>query len=287
MYLSYIPEKFIHDEHLKYVDYRDVKKNVYAVTTYGRVINVKSGKELKQTDKCGYRTVKLRCINKKSRTIYVHRLVANAFIPREFDDNGIEKTCVNHKDLNPWNNFVGNLEWVTHKENVIHAYDNDATNHISDDNADNDYSFVYIGTGRSWDNQVGEDNNNARLNNDQVHMICQALEDGKTSREITEMIDIEYNRNNIALISSIRQGKRWSSISSQYSISKIRERKTKSITPYLNDICKMIAKGFTDEEIIKTIPHEDYPDFRFKYFLYDIRSGRRHQSIMNKVINDD
>jgi hypothetical protein len=52
-----------------------------------------------------------------------HRLVAFAFIPK------IEgKNFVNHKDCNPQNNNVDNLEWVTHRENVQHAYDNGRIN---------------------------------------------------------------------------------------------------------------------------------------------------------------
>ena len=38
MYLSYVPDKLIHDEHLKYIDYENIKKNMYAINTYGRVI---------------------------------------------------------------------------------------------------------------------------------------------------------------------------------------------------------------------------------------------------------
>lgn len=50
-------------------------------------------------------------------TYYVHRLVASAFI--SIPQNA---TCVNHKNGKPSDNRVENLEWVTHAENVRHAY---------------------------------------------------------------------------------------------------------------------------------------------------------------------
>ncbi|WP_436863644.1 HNH endonuclease [Mammaliicoccus sciuri] len=57
-------------------------------------------------------------INKKQKHFYVHRLLAQAFIP-----NPLNKPQVNHKDGNPSNNDLNNLEWVTASENVQHAYD--------------------------------------------------------------------------------------------------------------------------------------------------------------------
>jgi hypothetical protein len=88
----------------------------YAVTPLGEVLNIATGKTLTpRLSKDGYPRVSLY-VNKKPRAVYVHRLVAKAFIP-----NPENKPCVNHKDGIKYNSRVDNLEWVTHKENHEHA----------------------------------------------------------------------------------------------------------------------------------------------------------------------
>lgn len=69
-------------------------------------------KLLKQGTTRGY---KLTCLykNGKGKQYWVHRLVAIAFIP-----NPNNLPVVNHKDENPSNNNVNNLEWCTQEYNI-------------------------------------------------------------------------------------------------------------------------------------------------------------------------
>lgn len=71
---------------------------------------------LKQKNTQGYMTVML-WNNKKRKDAKVHRLVAEAFIP---NPDGLP--VVNHKDENPSNNCVENLEWCTQQYNIVYGF---------------------------------------------------------------------------------------------------------------------------------------------------------------------
>lgn len=60
----------------------------------------------------GYKCIKI-CKNRVKKTLYIHRLVAEAFIP-----NPENKAEVNHIDGNRANNNLSNLEWMTRLENI-------------------------------------------------------------------------------------------------------------------------------------------------------------------------
>lgn len=63
----------------------------------------------------GYESVMLRK-NGRQRRFYVHRLVAEAFLPNE---QSLRE--VNHRDENKSNNKLENLEWCSHSYNMKYA----------------------------------------------------------------------------------------------------------------------------------------------------------------------
>ncbi|PEP03807.1 endonuclease [Bacillus toyonensis] len=92
----------------------DEKKECY-VSTKGRIktVNKATGKEY--FNKVGRQTTGYMNI-RTNKTQYVHRIVANAFIP-----NPENKPTVNHLNGLFYDNRVENLEWATYKEQVEHA----------------------------------------------------------------------------------------------------------------------------------------------------------------------
>lgn len=90
-------------------------EGLYQITDEGQVYSIHSKKFLKpRKDKDGYLLINLYK-DKKQYTRKVHRLVAEAFLP-----NPEGKSDVNHIDCQRDNNSVANLEWMTHRENVIY-----------------------------------------------------------------------------------------------------------------------------------------------------------------------
>lgn len=94
---------------------------IYYVSDHGRVKSYKCGNERimkPYTTATGYLRIGI-WVNDKQKMHKIHRLVANAFI-----ENIDNKPEVNHKDTIKTNNHIDNLEWVTRKENIQHAWQN-------------------------------------------------------------------------------------------------------------------------------------------------------------------
>lgn len=95
-------------------------EGLYKVSNLGNVMGLKRGKILSpQERQHGYLAV---CLygrpskNGRFRQVSVHRIVAEAFVP---NPNRFKE--VNHKDENKQNNVAENLEWCSHKQNVLYG----------------------------------------------------------------------------------------------------------------------------------------------------------------------
>jgi len=89
----------------------------YEISDHGRVKSLKRNIILKtRKNRDGYRIVNLS-ENGKQDTFLVHRLMGISFIP-----NLNNLRCINHLDGIKENNVLDNIEWVTHSENLLHAY---------------------------------------------------------------------------------------------------------------------------------------------------------------------
>ena len=110
--------------------WKDIKnyEGLYQISSYGRVKSLERkdgiGRNIKERIlKPGINTKKYFFIslskNNNQKTYVIHRLVALHFIP-----NSLNKPQVNHIDSDKSNNYIDNLEWCTHSENIQHAWKN-------------------------------------------------------------------------------------------------------------------------------------------------------------------
>jgi hypothetical protein len=168
----------------------------YKVSNKGNVIRRSSNNyEWKpistSTNRHGYRVCHIQVEGKnKPLNVAVHRLVAEKFLHKPKDH---KKRWVNHIDGDKSNPDFSNLEWATRSDNAQHA----------------------LTTGLL---AVGERSGHAKMNDKDVHLICEYLERGLSPSQIEKTISLPHiSKKNI---SKIRSGSRWTHISSQYDFSK-------------------------------------------------------------------
>lgn len=98
-------------------------KKRYAISNYGRIIsytnNIEDGDHIRGGKLRGYPTLPLRPFG-KSKTFYVHKLVAQLFLPK----TAPKQDNVIHLDYNKSNNYIENLQWATKAEMFAHQQNN-------------------------------------------------------------------------------------------------------------------------------------------------------------------
>ena len=186
----------------------------YTINTNGQVYSNITKQFLKPfKNPSGYLLVD---IHHKKQSYYrqVHRLVAEAFIP-----NPKRLPTVNHIDGNKENNSVENLEWMSIKDNVRHAWR----------------------TGLAKP-RYGTANPANKYSEEQIHAVCQYLEcpiiynyeiANKCGVDVTTIRDIKF------------RGK-WKQIADLYNINHVRG----GLQSYRKEIERLILKEKMDDDDI-------------------------------------
>lgn len=153
--------KFITEKEIQGIDIMR-----YMCSNYGKVYDIKRNVYVSINGRNDlYLSVNLHTIY-GIKTQLLHRLVAMLFV------EGDTTLTVNHKNGCKWDNSYRNLEWISQRDNLIHA--------------------IEMGL-----NYRGEDKPNAKLKNEQVHEICKLLEFGTNYDEIVQKIPNISNIPNI------------------------------------------------------------------------------------------
>jgi len=154
----------------------------YAVSKCGKIFNLNTGRQLREDIGNNGRARITVCKNNKPKRFQVHRLIAELFIP-----NPLDKETVNHKDGNPLNNHVDNLEWNTRQENQRHAVENELC-------------------------PRGEENGNSCNKESTVKKVCELIQAGFQRSYILNETDISKSS-----FDDIRRRKTWAWLSHSYS----------------------------------------------------------------------
>lgn len=150
----------------------------YLASTKGQIGSIKNGhfKVISQrSHNKGYNRVDLWYEN-QSKYYLVHKLVTLAFYGKRPKNKE-----VNHINTNKKDNRLENLEYVTKKENMQHAFRNGL-----------------------YDKNIGEESNLAKLSNKNVKRIKQLLLENNSPKKISKMYNVHY-----ATIGAIKAGRIW------------------------------------------------------------------------------
>lgn len=240
----YFPEEWIRIS----VYLHDIK-DIYWVSTCGRIYNERTNSIMKQSyNRNGYKILSLSTIDNKSVNMLVHRLVMICFrnIPN------YDQLQVNHIDGNKENNNIENLEWVTAAENTRHAFR----------------------TGLR---------NNMLISVQDAHNICALLEQRMSYRDICNSLGFNYDERMSECIANIRTGISYKDISCNYNIPEARSNKQIFTDDQIRFICEQLENHVRSTAILRQmVDYDNLPQdeqANLLSLISEIKSGRKFNYI--------
>jgi hypothetical protein len=177
---------------------------VLSISQYGNIVNSKTGKpRYTTTNKQGYLVTQIVEVGKR-KTLKVHRLVAEMFLPEPDEELLLKcskehhgKVLVKHLDNNKLNNYYTNLMYSDLLGNTVQAWDD---------------GLIF--------GLKGSLNGRATLSEDLVHAICKDYQEGMKPKAAVAKYNISTQQ-----ATKIKAGIQWKHIWCQYDIKVNRREK--------------------------------------------------------------
>lgn len=184
----------------------------------------------------GYYRLKIIMDNGDKVSMFIHRLMALTYLP-----NPENKEEVNHIDGNKLNNKLSNLEWVTKKENLLHAHK------------------------LKLRDNTGEGNPRNILSEQEVVEIYAALYEGARNCDLADKYGVDKGT-----IASIKSKQNWSHILESLPNIDIKTRSKTLSEKTVRWVCSELQKGTKMTEILKQSTNQSLTIDK----IYDIKRRR-------------
>lgn len=245
------------------LNWNGILVNRYYISSKGRIYDTERDIILSYSiDKDGYymASIKINENNIGYKKIRVHRFELLSF---DYIDNFIEMQ-VNHKDGNKQNLELSNLEWITPIGNTRHGWDN------------------------GLNKNIGANNGVGKYTDEDVHKICQLIDQGYRNCDICDAFGITDKRERMTFngsISGIRYGKTHRNISINYNFMRGAKMSNRYSLAYAELVCKFLSdpeRDFSYKEIMDYLEIPNNERKNFKIFIDDLLRGRTCKSVTDK-----
>lgn len=221
----------------------------YAISTEGRVYNMKTGRLRKLRSRPdGRHDVNLSFGSKDNcKTFMVYRMVAETFLEGQCKEDNVN--AVDHVNGDCTDDSITNLEWVTHMENTKRAGEQGKMKKDLSEKGENNSSHVYT--------------------EEQVRLACQLKSQGVSKREICDQSGIKYD-----YLDKIFNGLKWAHVSCEYNL--VHKRKRKYPEGLKERIEELANDGFSNPEI-KDIVEKEFNIKLTSSYVKDAKRNRRKE----------